>query len=57
MEYSSAQIACVCNIKYYCISQWRSMILPVDKRYKIVFFVQHPMGPQLGEKAVANAVK
>ena len=33
------------------------MTLPIDKRYEIVFSSQHPMGPQLGEKAVAKVVK
>ena len=33
------------------------MTLPIDKRYEIVFLSQHPMGPQLGEKAVVKAVK
>ena len=33
------------------------MILPVDKRYEVVFLSQHPMGPQLNEKTVAKAVK
>ena len=33
------------------------MTLPIDKRYEIVFLSQHLMGPQLGEKAVAQAVK
>ena len=33
------------------------MTLPIDKRHEIVFFYQHLMGPQLGEKAVAKAVK
>jgi transposase len=33
------------------------MSLPVDKRYEIVFLSHHPMGPQLGVKAVAKAVK
>ena len=33
------------------------MILPIDKRYEIVFLSQHPMRPQLGEKSVAKAVK
>ena len=33
------------------------MTLPIDKRYEIVFLSQHPMKPQLGEKAVAKAMK
>ena len=33
------------------------MTLPIDKRYEIVFLSQHPMGPQLDEKTVAEAVK
>ena len=32
-------------------------ILPIDKRYEIVFLSQHPMGSQLDEKAVVKAVK
>lgn len=33
------------------------MTLSLDKRYEIVFLSQHPMGPRLGAKAVANVVK
>ena len=33
------------------------MMLPIDKRYETVFSSQHPMGPQLGEKAAAKVVK
>ena len=33
------------------------MTLPIDKRYEIVLLSQHLMGPQLGEKAFAKAVK
>ena len=33
------------------------MILSVDKRYEIIFLSHHPMGPQLGVKAVAKAIK
>ena len=33
------------------------MTLPMDKRCEIVFLSQHPIGLQLGEKAVAKAVK
>ena len=33
------------------------MTFPIDKRYEIIFLSQHPMGPQLGEKAVVKAVK
>ena len=33
------------------------MTLSIDKRCAIVFLSQHPMEPQLGEKAVAKAVK
>ena len=33
------------------------MTLPIDKRYEIVFLSQHPIGPQLDEKAVLKAVK
>ena len=33
------------------------MTLPIGEQYEIVFLSQHPMGPQLGEKAVAKAVK
>ena len=31
--------------------------LPIDKRYEIVFLSQHPIGPQLGEKAVPKVLK
>ena len=31
------------------------MILSVDKRHEIIFLSHHPMGPQLGVKAVAKA--
>ena len=30
------------------------MTLPIDQWYEIIFLSQHPMGPQLGEKAVAK---
>ena len=33
------------------------MTLSVDRRYEIIFLTHHPMGPQLGVKAVAKAVK
>jgi hypothetical protein len=33
------------------------MALPIHKRYEIVFLSYHPLGPQLGTKAVAKAVK
>jgi transposase len=33
------------------------MALPIHKRYEIVFLSCHPLGPQLGRKAVAKAVK
>ncbi|CAF3372163.1 unnamed protein product [Rotaria socialis] len=33
------------------------MTLSVDKRYEIIFLSHHPMGPQLGVKAVAKAIK
>ena len=33
------------------------MTLPIDKRCEVVFLSQDPMEPQLGEKAVAKAVK
>ena len=33
------------------------MTFPIDKRFEIVFLSQHPMGPQLSEKAVAKAMK
>ncbi|CAF4413109.1 unnamed protein product, partial [Rotaria sp. Silwood2] len=33
------------------------MTLSVDKRYEIIFLSRHPMGPQLGVKAVAKAIK
>ena len=32
------------------------MTLSVDKRYEIIFLSHHPMRPQLGVKAVANAI-
>ena len=33
------------------------MALPTYQRYEIVFLSRHPLGPQLGLKAVAKAVK
>ena len=33
------------------------MTLSVDKRYEIIFLSHHPMGAQLGVKAVAKAIK
>ena len=33
------------------------MSLSLDKRYGIVFLSYHPMGPKLGVKAVAKAIK
>ena len=33
------------------------MTLSVDKRYEVIFLSYHPMGPQLGVKAVAKAIK
>jgi len=33
------------------------MALPIHKRYEIVFLSSHPLGPQLGPKAVAKRVK
>ena len=33
------------------------MTLSMDKRYEIIFLSHHPMGPQLGVKAVAKAIK
>ena len=33
------------------------MTFSMDKRYEIIFSAQHPMGSQLGGKAVAKAVK
>ena len=33
------------------------MTLSVDKRYKIIFLSHHPMGAQLGMKAVAKVIK
>ena len=33
------------------------MTLLVDKRYEIIFLSHHPMGPQLGVKAVAKEIK
>ena len=33
------------------------MTLSVDKRYEIIFLSHHPMGPQLGVKVVAKAIK
>ena len=33
------------------------MTLLVDKRYEIIFLFHHPMGPQVGVKAVAKAIK
>ena len=33
------------------------MTLSVDKRYEIILLSHHPMGPQLGVKAVAKAIK
>ena len=33
------------------------MTLPIDKRYELVFLSLRVMGPQLGEKTVAKAVK
>ena len=33
------------------------MTLSVDKRYEIIFLSHHPIGAQLGVKAVAKAIK
>ena len=33
------------------------MTLSVDKRYEIIFLSHHPMGSQLGVKAVAKVIK
>ena len=33
------------------------MTLSVDKRYEIIVLSHHPMGPQLGVKVVAKAIK
>ena len=33
------------------------MTLSVYKRYEIIVLSYHPMGPQLGVKAVAKAIK
>ena len=33
------------------------MTFSVDKRYEIVFLSDHPMGSQLGVKALAKATK
>lgn len=33
------------------------MALPIHQRYEIIFLSRHPLGPRLGLKAVAKAVK
>ena len=33
------------------------MTLSVDKRYEIIFLSHHSMGPQLGVKALAKAIR
>ena len=33
------------------------MALPIHQRYEIIFLARHPLGPKLGLKTVAKAVK